>query len=187
MFSTEIERTLRIAERAHRGQSRKGGEGVPYVLHPIHCAISLARLGHPEHVIQAALLHDVVEDCHDWTIERVETEFGTLVAAIVAELTEDKSKTWEERKRWQIEHVAVMSRDALLVKAADKLHNLSTLVLDLENSNDHAAIWARFTASRERTIATSRALVDELVPRVDPRLGAELETAMVRLETLIPR
>jgi (p)ppGpp synthase/HD superfamily hydrolase len=196
MFSTEIERTLRIAERAHRGQSRKGGEGVPYVLHPIHCAISLARLGHPEHVIQAALLHDVVEDCHDWTIERVETEFGTLVAAIVAELTEDKSKTWEERKRWQIEHVAVPValgfhsghwEVALLVKAADKLHNLSTLVLDLESSNDHAAIWARFTASRERTIATSRALVDELVPRVDPRLGAELETAMVRLETLIPR
>jgi GTP diphosphokinase / guanosine-3',5'-bis(diphosphate) 3'-diphosphatase len=187
MFSAEIERTLRIAELAHRGQQRKCGQGVPYVLHPIHCALSLARLGQPEHVIQAALLHDLVEDCEGWTIERVEAEFGTRVAGIVAELTEDKTKSWEERKRWQVEHVAEMSRDALLVKAADVLHNLSTLVLDLEGAPDHGAVWSRFNAGRERTIARSRALTDALVPHVDPRLGNELEAAMVRLERLESR
>jgi len=184
MFSAEIERTLRIAERAHRGQERKCSDGVPYVLHPIHCALSLARLGQPEHVVVAAILHDIVEDCEGWTVERVEAEFGTRVAGIVAELTEDKTKSWEERKRLQVEHVAEMSRDALLVKAADVLHNLSTLVLDLERSADHAAVWGRFNAGRERTIARSRALVDALVPHVDPRLGTELEVAMDRLERL---
>src|SRR5262245_12532261 len=100
MYSEGLEHALRAAEAAHRGQMRKGSD-VPYVTHPIHCSILLARLGYSDAVLQAALLHDVVEDCDGWTIARVEREFGPDVASIVAELTEDKTKSWEERKRAQ--------------------------------------------------------------------------------------
>jgi (p)ppGpp synthase/HD superfamily hydrolase len=185
VFDAGTERALRVAERAHRGQFRKGTD-VPYVLHPIHCALLLARLGYEPHVIQAALLHDVLEDCkHEgWDAVRLEREFGPRVAAIVAELTEDKSRSWEERKQAGIEHVAHMSVDALTVKAADKLHNLRSLAADLAGATDPAAIWSRFNGGRERTLQLSRALVDALAGRVDPRLGDALRTVMTELEHL---
>lgn len=184
VFDDRIERALRTAESAHRGQMRKGADSTPYVLHPIHCAIALARCGYASHVIQAAILHDVVEDCPGWNRARVEAEFGATVAAIVAELTEDKSKTWDERKRLQVEHVSTMSADALAVKAADKLHNLRTLGDDLAASPDRSRVWAMFKGGRERTLAQSRALVDALAPRVDPRLGSALTEAMTRIERI---
>lgn len=182
MFSAELEKALRVAEIAHRGQERKGPERTPYVLHPIHCALLLARLGYPDAVIQAAILHDVVEDCEGWTVDRVEAEFGRETADIVAQLTEDKSKSWEERKSWQIEHVRELTPHALAVKAADKLHNLSTLAADLAAAPDPNAIWQRFEGGRDRTIAMARALVEELAPRVEPGLGRALREAIAQVE-----
>jgi (p)ppGpp synthase/HD superfamily hydrolase len=184
LFHADIERALRIAETAHRGQARKGHAAGPYVLHPVHVAILLARFGAEVPVLVAGLLHDVVEDCEGWSIARVEREFGPRVAAIVAEVTEDKTKTWEERKRWQIDHVPGMSDDALLVKAADKLHNLESLVLDLEHGHDPAIVWAKFSRGPAETLATSAELVAALEARVDPRIGRELRSALARLRAL---
>ena len=180
MFSFAIERALRAAHAAHQGQTRKGGD-VPYVVHPLHAAVMLARLGGSETAIQAALLHDVVEDCEEWTVERVADEFGVEVAGIVAELTEDKSLTWEARKRAAVEHVAHLSPDALLVKAVDKLHNLETLVSDLSVADDPGAVWDSFSRGPEETLAMSRALVDALAPRVTPRLRKALLDAVKAL------
>ena len=92
MFSAHVERALRVAHDAHDGQERKGG-GVPYILHPLHVTLILARVGADEVTLQAAILHDVVEDCDGWTLERVEREFGSEVRSVVAEVTEDKSKS----------------------------------------------------------------------------------------------
>ena len=108
MYSRGIEKALRVAFDAHDGQFRKGAGEVPYVTHPIHACLMLARLGADKETIQAAILHDVVEDCEDWTTERVAAEFGERVAGIVADLTEDKSGTWKERKAAAIEHVPHM-------------------------------------------------------------------------------
>lgn len=184
LFDERIEHALRTAERAHRGQARKGRDTAPYVLHPIHCALVLARCGYGSPVIQAAILHDVVEDCEGWTIARVELEFGPTVAAIVAEVTEDKSSSWEERKRHQIDHVARMSAEALAVKAADKLHNLRTLVIELTLATERNQVWSNFKGGRDRTIAMSRGLVDVLAPCVDARLAEALLAAMTHLERI---
>jgi (p)ppGpp synthase/HD superfamily hydrolase len=183
VFDAGIERALRASEAAHRGQVRKASDA-PYVLHPIHVAIMLARLGLDPHLIQAALLHDVVEDCAHagWDVERVAREFGASVADIVADLSEDKSKTWEQRKLAGIEHVTHMSADARTVKAADKLHNLSTLAADLESTSDKSQVWARFKGGRDQTLQLSRALVEALAPRVDPRLGEALREALKAVE-----
>ncbi len=182
MFDETTERALRAALAAHAGQVRKGDGVTPYVAHPVHLALMLARLGCPPRVLQAALLHDVVEDSEDWTPERVRAEFGPAVAAIVAELTEDKSLSWEERKARGIARVATLSRDALAVKAADKLHNLRTLALDLQAATDDAGLWKRFNGGRERTLETSRQLVEALSARCDVRLAAELRAAMAAVD-----
>lgn len=181
MFSEGIERALRAAFAAHEGQLRKGADPVPYATHPVHAALIVARLGGDDETIQAAILHDVVEDCADWTLERVALEFGARVAAIVADLTEDKSKGWEERKQHAVDHAPRMRADAALVKAADKLHNLRTLLHELERATDSSAVWSRFRGGPERTLATARALVAALVPRVDARLARELEGVVERL------
>ena len=71
----------------------------------------------------AALLHDTVEDT-DTTQAELEAKFGTEIASIVAEVTDDKSLPKAERKRAQIEHAAHISKKAKLVKLADKICNL---------------------------------------------------------------
>lgn len=184
MFSSGIERALRAAHAAHDGQRRKGSDQAPYVLHPIHAALMLARLGADEETIQAAILHDVVEDAPGWTLERVGREFSERVMCIVADLTEDKTQSWEVRKRSAVLHVPHMSPEAALVKAADKLHNLACLAEDLEASSDRARVWTHFKGGRERTLALAAELIAALAPRVDARLITALEHCLQRLQRI---
>lgn len=77
-------------------------------------------------VIQAALLHDTVEDT-DTSFEEIESVFGTKIRNIVEEVTDDKKLAKEMRKHLQIVHAPTSSREAKLVKLADKLYNLRDL------------------------------------------------------------
>lgn len=187
VFSARVERALRIAADAHEGQQRKGLGRVPYVTHPMHVALILARLGASETELVAALLHDVVEDSPDWSLAELEREFGSDVRELVAELTEDKDLSWEQRKRAGIEQVRALSPRALTIKAADKLHNLSSLVADLRASDEHDLVWSEFNGGRERTLAMSEELVRELVLRADERLSRALRAVMNELKQLARR
>jgi (p)ppGpp synthase/HD superfamily hydrolase len=183
MFEPRIEQALRVALEAHGGQLRRAGE-LPYVVHPLHVALLLERLGADAATVQAGLLHDVVEDCPAWTLDRLRVDFGDDVASIVAELTEDKALPWAERKRLAIEGVACLSPGAVLVKGCDKLHNLGSLVAALRDAADRDALWERFRGGRAGTLATARALVEALSLRlVDPLAGA-LRQSLGELEAL---
>ncbi|XP_041649055.1 guanosine-3',5'-bis(diphosphate) 3'-pyrophosphohydrolase MESH1 [Cheilinus undulatus] len=120
--------TANFAAEKHRNQRRKDEEKTPYINHPIGVARILSHeAGVTDiEVLQAALLHDTVEDT-DTTPEELEAKFGPTVARIVQEVTDDKSLPKQERKRQQVEHAAHCSRQAKLVKLADKLYNLRDL------------------------------------------------------------
>ncbi|KAM4744717.1 guanosine-3',5'-bis(diphosphate) 3'-pyrophosphohydrolase MESH1 [Anableps anableps] len=120
--------TVNFAAKKHCKQRRKDPEGTPYINHPIGVARILSYEGGVTEieVLQAALLHDTVEDT-DTTPEELEDKFGTIVAQIVREVTDDKSLSKQERKRLQVEHAPHCSRQAKLVKLADKLYNLRDL------------------------------------------------------------
>lgn len=178
MYSPAIERALALSLQAHAGQLRKATEPVPYVVHPLHVALILARWGQEEDVIVAGLLHDVVEDCEGWNLAQIEAEFGRHVAHMVGELTEDKSKGWEERKRHGVEHVPHMSPQSATVKAADKLHNLQTLAAELRHCANSEAVWIKFRRGRERTLAMSAELVEALSLRVEAKVAKALRTAL---------
>ena len=184
MFSGVIERAVNAAVVAHEGQTRKGLGNTPYIVHPVHIALMLARWDMDEDVIAAGLLHDVVEDCKDWTIERVETEFGKHIASIVADLTEDKSKTWAERKQAAIDNAPHLSPQAACVKAADKLHNMQSLLSELETASDPASVWSRFNGGRERTLEMDGKLVSALEQRLDSRLAKALRQTYQNLVDL---
>lgn len=182
LFDPAVERAILASYQAHDGQTRKGSGGAPYVTHPFHIALVLARFGADATLLVAALLHDAVEDCDDWTLARVEHEFGLAVRSIVDELTEDKNLTWEQRKAAWVEAVPTMSPEAVIVKSGDKLHNLHSLAADLESATDKATIWAKFHGGREQTIAHSRALVSALAKRAPEALANELLAAFERFE-----
>lgn len=160
---------------------------MPYISHPVHVALMLARLDVAPVVIQAALLHDVVEDCEGWTTVRVELEFGPEVAALVATLTDPQGHSWEDRKQHSIDGAATMDVRAATVKAADKLHNLSSLVAAVKNADSPEDAWRPFSRGVAQTLRMSRQLVEALVPRVDPRLGQALRDTMAELESICPK
>jgi GTP diphosphokinase / guanosine-3',5'-bis(diphosphate) 3'-diphosphatase len=126
----EINRAYAFAEASHRGQTRISGE--PFIEHPLGVAMVLADLGMDTTTLVAALLHDVVEDT-DLTLEDIEREFGAEVAAIVDGLTNLAKITFRSKEAEQAENVrkmfVAMAKDirVLLIKLADRLHNMRTL------------------------------------------------------------
>jgi guanosine-3',5'-bis(diphosphate) 3'-pyrophosphohydrolase len=118
-------KALAFAAHKHRDQRRKDAGASPYINHPIALADVLVNEGgvHDVEVVCAALLHDTVEDTAT-THEELVNAFGARVARIVAEVTDDKRLAKAERKRLQIEHAPHLSREAKLVKLADKICNL---------------------------------------------------------------
>jgi guanosine-3',5'-bis(diphosphate) 3'-pyrophosphohydrolase len=128
MKRSELElllKALAFAAHKHRDQRRKDAEASPYINHPIALADALVNEGGvtDTEVLCAALLHDTVEDT-DTTEAELAEAFGRRIAHIVAEVTDDAKLPKEERKRLQIEHAPHLSREAKLVKLADKLCNL---------------------------------------------------------------
>ena len=125
-----IKRAFNISADAHRDMRRKSGE--PYIYHPLEVAqICVEEIGLGTTSIIAALLHDVVEDT-DWTIDEIRDEFGDKVATIIDGLTKI-SGTFEYGTTQQAENFRKMlltiSEDlrVILIKLADRLHNMRTL------------------------------------------------------------
>jgi len=118
-------KALTFAARKHRDQRRKDARASPYINHPIALAdVLVNEAGVTDvDVLCAALLHDTIEDT-ETTPGELEREFGRDIADIVVELTDNKMLKKRTRKRMQIAHAASASRQAKLVKLADKICNL---------------------------------------------------------------
>ncbi|NCC29101.1 MAG: bifunctional (p)ppGpp synthetase/guanosine-3',5'-bis(diphosphate) 3'-pyrophosphohydrolase [Gammaproteobacteria bacterium] len=118
-----------FAAAKHRNQRRKDAEASPYINHPIALADVLVNAGGIEDptVLCAAILHDTIEDT-ETTPEELERHFGRQVSAIVLEVTDDKSLDKQVRKQLQIDHAPHLSREAKLVKLADKICNLRDIL-----------------------------------------------------------
>jgi guanosine-3',5'-bis(diphosphate) 3'-pyrophosphohydrolase len=118
-----------FAADKHRSQRRKDAEASPYINHPLALAHVLADEGGVTdvRVLAAALLHDTVEDTAT-SPEELEREFGSRIAAIVSEVTDDKNLSKEERKRLQVAKAHSKSDEAKLVKLADKISNLRDIL-----------------------------------------------------------
>eukprot|EP01105_Mastigella_eilhardi_P012214 TRINITY_DN2802_c0_g1_i1.p1 TRINITY_DN2802_c0_g1~~TRINITY_DN2802_c0_g1_i1.p1 ORF type:complete len:550 (-),score=182.50 TRINITY_DN2802_c0_g1_i1:91-1740(-) len=131
----------------HAQQRRKGGSNEPFVNHPLGVATILTEAGVTDSaVLQAALLHDTVEDTNTKPLE-LECCFGPKVASIVQEVSDDKALPKAERKKQQVAHAANVSQEAKLVKLADKIHNLESLLIsspwDVARTEGYF-IWAYF-------------------------------------------
>jgi len=127
---TNLLKAIAFAADKHRRQRRKDAEASPYINHPIAVATVLASEGDvsDEATLLAAVLHDTVEDTQTTFVE-LEERFGSEVAGLVRELTDDKSLEKGERKRLQIEHARESSIHAKQVKIADKICNVRDITV----------------------------------------------------------
>lgn len=136
-----VEEALRFAAIRHDGQFRKGTH-IPYVTHPVAVAMLLTEDRQSMPVVVAGLLHDLLEDTLTTTIE-INERFGPEVARLVEAVTEpDKSLSWEERKRAMVQRVHALGYDEVALFAADKLHNLRSIRLDIDQVSK--GVWERF-------------------------------------------
>lgn len=155
-----VDAALRFAARAHARQLRKGTD-VPYIVHPVGVMLVLLEAGESDpELLAAALLHDTVEDTGT-PLARLRQEFGARVAGIVEGCSEpDKSDSWENRKQHTVAYLKAAPRDVQLVSAADKLHNLRSLIADEGALGDQ--LWTRFKRGRDDVAWYYRAVTASL-------------------------
>ncbi|MCI8757048.1 MAG: HD domain-containing protein, partial [Oscillospiraceae bacterium] len=123
----KILQAYEVARNAHKDQKRVSGE--PYISHPVAVACILVNLGMDSECIQAALLHDVVEDT-EITDQQVAKQFGDEVALLVNGVTKLGKLSFSSREEQQAENirkmVLAMAQDVrvIIIKLADRLHNM---------------------------------------------------------------
>jgi len=122
-------KAVAFAAEKHRNQRRKDADASPYINHPITLANVLANEGGISDIsiLCAAVLHDTIEDTNT-TAAELEEIFGKKITSIVLEVTDDKELDKDVRKQKQIEHAPHISREAQLVKLADKISNLRDIL-----------------------------------------------------------
>lgn len=165
-------KALALAADKHRLQKRKDMDASPYINHPVALANILCNHGDVMdiEILCAALLHDTIEDT-ETTPTELETEFSPAISSIVMELTDDKRLPSEVRKRLQIEHAGHLSKQAKLVKLADKIANLQ------EMAEKPPADWS--LARRREYFDWGKQVIDQL-RGIHPRLEALFDAAYTR-------
>lgn len=122
-------KAVAFAADKHRTQRRKDADASPYINHPIALANVLANEGGVTDVVvlSAAVLHDTIEDTNT-TAEELTAIFGPKITATVLDVTDDKTLDKHVRKQRQIEHAPHITKEAKLVKLADKICNLRDIL-----------------------------------------------------------
>lgn len=110
----------------------------------------MASMTEDEEVISAAILHDTIEDCEGITEGILCEKFTPRVAGLVAQESEDKSKTWMERKSATIAHLKVAPREIQMIGLADKLSNMRDIDRDYPECGEE--LWNRFRMKDKQVI-----------------------------------
>lgn len=184
LYTPRLDDALSFAADAFRYRERKGS-GVPYLTHLLQVMVHVAEHGGDEDQMVAALLHDYLEDVVGASETLLRERFGERVAAIVLALSDSTVQPkppWLERKRAFIARATLMSPDAKLVCAADKLHNARSILFDHERIGDE--VFDRFTASKEQTLWYYDSMYRALATGWNHRLLGALDDAVRTLLTL---
>ena len=145
-----IDDAMEFATKAHEGQFRKGTRR-PYIVHPIEVADIVSTMTKDEEVICAAVLHDTIEDCSGITWDVLKLRFGGRVADMVAQESEDKSMSWEERKGATIQRLKEAPIEVQMIGLADKLSNMRDIDRDYPVVGDE--LWLRFRMQSKSALA----------------------------------
>ena len=181
---TRLADATTLASHIHAAQLRKG-TAIPYISHLLAVAAIVLEHGGDEDQACAALLHDAVEDGGAQWEPVIAERFGPRVAAIVRACTDADTlpkPPWRARKDAYLAHLEHEGADALLVSAADKLHNARAIVSDLHTHGP--AMFARFNTGQEGTLWYYGALAEVFQRRMAGPLPRELSDAVAQMRRL---
>jgi len=148
-LTPKITKAINTAATLHDGQERKG-DGLPYIVHPFSVALILMDYTKDEEVILAGILHDTIEDTN-YTKERMEQDFGSHVTSLVIDVTElEKDLPWQQRKDNYLKHLLTTGHESKLICAADKLHNLQSMLEAFRKFGEKA--YKRFNAPIDKKL-----------------------------------
>lgn len=139
LFGSIVLRALEFAALAHEGQRRRGAAQVPYISHPAAVGLILARAGFGDSVVAAGVLHDVIEDT-PVTAGELAVHFGEAITKIVLGVSEDKSLVYDARKARYVQQIRSASSEIKAVSSADKIANLTNLIILYEAGEDAFAV-----------------------------------------------
>lgn len=188
-FVSLVKKARVFATEAHKGQYRNGrcskGDKLEYITHPVAVAKILhkAKSSHKiAELISVCMLHDTVEDCSHVTIEDIRTEFGSLVASLVEELTSDpKGLEKYGKEQYLINKMTNMSTWGLAIKLADRIHNLSDVQLRIDGGKESDLKWVKKYCKQTKNIVkalekgrtltgTHKRLIEEIKGLIKPGL-----------------
>lgn len=155
MDTALVDKAIVFATNAHQGTERRG-KGYPYILHPLEAMAIVATIDNDPDLLAAAVLHDTVEDT-EVTLEDLQREFGTHIAALVADetdvrtLPDGRELTWQERKKRDMDNLAAASREVKIVAMGDKLSNMRAISRDYRRKGDE--VWQMFHVKDKATHA----------------------------------
>ena len=170
---------MMYAHQVHKDQRRKG-TGIPYIAHILGVTAIAIEYGATEDEAIGALLHDAAEDGGgEATLAEIRAQFGDAVGDIVlgcsdslVEDPEDKLP-WLERKENYLAHLEGASQSVCLVSAADKLHNVRSVMRDYREHGEE--IWDRFQGKRDGTLWYYETVAHVLMRRYRSQLTRDLQ------------
>ncbi len=192
-----IERAYHFSTLHHAGQVRKSGE--PFMVHCTQVVLTLIGLQLDAVTIAAGLLHDVVEDVEDVSIEQLAAEFGEEVAVLVNGVTKITGLSFRSQEELQADYfrkmLVSMAKDVrvILIKLADRLHNMRTLSylaeekqqrISLETREIYAPLAHRFGMAKIKSELEDLSL-KYLSPEIYRDLASKLDQKRVERERLI--
>ena len=176
---------LSYATELHQEQIRKGTD-IPYISHLLAVASLVLENGGKEDEAIAALVHDAIEDQGgDDTRQEIRKRFGEKVVGIVDGCTDAEvvpKPPWRERKEAYIAHLREAPPSVRLVSAADKLHNLRSILMDFRKEGEK--LWDRFNASKEESLWYYGQIVSILKAQGPGHLADELERTLEILKEI---
>lgn len=146
---SNIYKAINIAAALHDGQKRKG-DSLPYIVHPLIVGLILMDYTNDEDIIAAGILHDTLEDTI-YSKEELERDFNPRIAQFVLGVTEPaKPLPWRERKNGYLGHLVTAGHEARLICAADKLHNLQSMIDAFQKYGESA--FEKFNAPSDKKL-----------------------------------
>lgn len=147
-YTPRLDKAIKRAAWAHeQAKQHRKGTDIPYIIHPFSVMLIASNVTTDEDVLISCLLHDVLEDVDEMIYgeSQLKEDFGNNVLSIVKDVTKDGTEAdWYSRSQSYLSHLQnEASAEAVIVSAADKIHNLSSILIDYEAiGND---LWRRFS------------------------------------------
>jgi (p)ppGpp synthase/HD superfamily hydrolase len=187
-YSYAVEQAIRAGSILHKDQIRKGSVPYAYVTHLFAVAMIVSDYTDDEDTIVSALLHDTLEDT-DYTEKELEDDFGGSVKDIVVSITEpfkdetDNNKTKAEQKKLFLKQLKNANEKALIVLAADKIHNMRSIIEEFYN--DHSTFLAEFGTAIEDRIMFYQELSNVLNRKLKNDILAEFNNVFTEYKNFL--